>query len=106
MTTRNDNSKIVKIEDINKDGEWVTFDAMVQTLWENGYGSIAQVGLLRDETGITKFVVWTKAHAPVLKEGKIYTFQNVAVSEYNERFSVSINKNSRVIEQGQTELDV
>ena len=51
------------------DGRYVDVEGTVQTLWEPSSPKIAQVGLLSDETGKTKFTSWVKSRAPIVAEG-------------------------------------
>jgi replication factor A1 len=88
----------VKINEIGKAGEWISTMAKVIQLWESSSPSIFQVGLIGDETGIVKFVSWTKANIPELVKGETYTFENVVTQEYQGNFSVSLNSKSRVME--------
>jgi len=63
-------SQQVKIKDIIKDGMWVSLKAKVVQLWENDKSTISQIGLLGDDTGVIKFVAFTKSVLPLLVEGK------------------------------------
>jgi len=66
-------------------------------LWETNHESLSQTGLLGDESGTVAFKKWTKANLPQVEEGKSYIFKNVATSEWQGRFSVSLNKTSEII---------
>ena len=59
-------------------------------LWEPRSETIAQIGLLGDESSRLKFVKWVSADLPELAEGKTYRFQNVVTDEYQGRYSVSL----------------
>jgi replication factor A1 len=88
----------VKLADIKEDGKWVTVRAKVIQLWEANRESIAQVGLLGDESGTIKFTKWAKASAlTALEEGKSYLLKNVTTSEWQGQFSVQLNKTSEII---------
>ncbi len=88
----------VKASDIKEDGKWVTLRAKVVQLWDANQESIAQVGLLGDESGTIKFTKWAKASAlPAIEEGKCYIFKNITTSEWQGQFSVKINKTSEII---------
>ncbi len=82
----------VKIKDIIKDGMWVSLKAKVVQLWENDKSTISQIGLLGDDTGIIKFVAFTKSDLPLLEEGKSYHFSNLVTDSWQGRFSVKLNK--------------
>ncbi len=87
----------VKAFDIKQSGEWVTLRCKVIQLWESNQESISQVGLLGDESGTIKFTKWAKAALPPLEEGKSYIFKNVVTSEWQEQFSIKLNKTSEII---------
>jgi replication factor A1 len=88
----------VKISDIKEDGKWVTVRAKVIQLWEATQESIAQVGLLGDESGTIKFTKWAKASAlPALEEGKSYILKNVTTSEWQGQYSIQLNKTSEIM---------
>ena len=87
----------VKASDIKEDGKWVTLRCKVVQLWETNHESLSQNGLLGDESGTVAFKKWTKANLPQVEEGKSYIFKNVATSEWQGRFSVSLNKTSEII---------
>ncbi|MCZ7394106.1 MAG: replication factor A [Candidatus Methanoperedens sp.] len=87
----------VKVSDIKEDGKWVTVRGKVVQLWDARHESLSQSGLLGDESGTIAFKKWTKANLPQIEEGKCYLFKNVVTSEWQERFSVSLNKTSEII---------
>ena len=90
----------VDIANINSDNQWVTLKAKVVQLWDTQHESISQVGLIGDETGTIKFVKWASADVPELVNGRTYEFTNVVTNEYQDKFSVGINKSSSI-----TQLD-
>ncbi|CAG0961868.1 hypothetical protein METP3_00880 [Methanosarcinales archaeon] len=87
----------VKASDIKEDGKWVTLRCKVVQLWETNHESLSQTGLLGDESGTVAFKKWTKANLPQVEEGKSYIFKNVATSEWQGRFSISLNKTTEII---------
>jgi len=87
----------VKASDIKEDGKWVTLRCKVIQLWDSNHESLSQSGLLGDESGTVAFKKWTKANLPHVEEGKNYIFKNVATSQWQGRFSVSLNKTSEII---------
>ena len=95
---------ITKIEEITTAGKWISIEAKVIQIWENSNEAISQTGLVGDETGVTKFVTCKKSSCPLLELGETYRFKNVVTSEYNDRFSLSLNKNTIIIPMGQQEL--
>jgi replication factor A1 len=87
----------VKASDIKEDGKWVSMRGKVIQLWESNTESIAQAGILGDESGTIKFTKWTKAALPSVEEGKSYIFKNVTTSEWQGQFSIKLNKTSQII---------
>ena len=87
---------VVKVSEIKEDGRWVTLRAKVVQLWESNHESLAQVGLLGDESGTIKFKKWAKASLPSVEEGKSYLFKNVVTSEWQGQFSIALNKTSEI----------
>ncbi|WEL28021.1 DNA-binding protein [Haloferax volcanii] len=67
----------------------VSITGEVTQLWESSNSAIQQVGLIEDETGRTKFTVWTKSGQTVVREGERVTMRNVAKSWYGGRVSVA-----------------
>lgn len=94
-----DRTLLADIEDVG-DEEWVDVRAVVTDLWESKHDSMAQVGLIADESAQLKFVKWAKntESLPVLEEGVTYDFKSVITNEYEGKFSISLNKASEVSE--------
>jgi replication factor A1 len=86
--------------EIDEDEQWVDLRVTVADLWEPGHESIAQVGLLGDESGTMKFVAFDTSDLPELEEGQSYALSNVVTDEYEGNYSVKLNKTT-----GITELD-
>ncbi|MFB6221596.1 MAG: replication factor A [Halolamina sp.] len=86
--------------EIDEDEQWVDLRVKVADLWEPGHESIAQVGLVGDESGTMKFVAFDTSDLPELEEGQSYALSNVVTDEYEGSYSVKLNKTT-----GITELD-
>ena len=86
--------------DIDADEQWVDLRVKVADLWDPGHESIAQVGLVGDESGTMKFVAFDTSDLPELEEGASYALSNVVTDEYEGSFSVKLNKTTTI-----TELD-
>ncbi len=91
-------SPLVKVADIKTPGQWVSLKARVIQLWDSSSPNVSQVGLIGDETGIIKFVIWAKANKPQVEEGKCYLFANVVTDSFGGRMQVNVNRNSRIEE--------
>ena len=91
-------TQLVKIADIDEAGRWVSLKAKVVQLWDTNSPSISQAGLIGDETGMIKFVVWAKAGKPEVEEEKCYLFRNVVTDIFAGRRQVNITKYSEIIE--------
>jgi len=87
-----------KISEINRDGEWVSLKVKVVQLWDANSPNVSQVGLIGDETGIIKFVIWEKSKKGEVEEGKSYIFKNVVTDSFRGRMQVNVNRNSDIIE--------
>ena len=91
-----DDEDLVACDDIDSEGEWLDVEAEVSQLWEPNTDSIAQVGLLEDDSGTVKFTAWEKSDLPEVEEGASYRFSNVVTSEYEGQYSLSVNGNSEI----------
>jgi replication factor A1 len=91
-------SEQVKVADIESTNKWVDLEIKVIELWEPSSDSISQTGLVGDDTGVIKFVKWTKSGLPDMEEGKSYLLRNVVTDEFQGRFSVKMNRTSEVLE--------
>jgi replication factor A1 len=81
-------------------GDWVTFEARVVSLSTPVSTSIAQSGILADESGAIRFVVWTKANAPVMTEGLWYRIESAVVDEYKGIPSLKVHSGTTIKEMG------
>jgi replication factor A1 len=93
------------VESIDTPEQWVDLTVEVLQLWEPRSDSIAQVGLLGDETGTVKFTAWATSDLPELDEGSAYRLENLVTDEYEGRFSVKLNRTT-TIEEVDEEIDV
>jgi ssDNA-binding replication factor A large subunit len=98
-------SEAVNVEDIDEDDQWVELTAKVVDLWDEPHESIAQTGLLGDETGRTKFTSWESGDLPELEEGAVYRFANAVTDEYDGQYSVTFNRTTTV-EELETDIEV
>ncbi|WP_324665376.1 DNA-binding protein [Haloarcula sediminis] len=88
---------IVPIEKIGEaNRSEVDIAGRVKILWESSSPAISQVGLIEDETGVTKFTAWRASKVPMVKEGERVRFRSVAKSWYEGRVSVALTGWSRV----------
>jgi replication factor A1 len=94
-----------EIGSIDTPEEWIDITAKVVDLWEPRSDSIAQVGLLGDETGRTKFTAWAKSDLPTIEEGDVYHLGNVVTDEYQGQYSVKLNRTT-TIEEADEEIEV
>ncbi len=90
----------MNVADVDAPEEWVDVRATVVELWEPRGESVAQVGLLGDDSGRMKFIAFTTSELPELEEGKSYALGNVVTDEYQGNFSVKLNRTTSI-----TELD-
>ncbi|MFB6124821.1 MAG: replication factor A [Halanaeroarchaeum sp.] len=90
----------VHVEDVDSPEQWVNVTVKVVDLWEPRSDSVAQVGLVGDETGTIKFTKWAKSELPELEDGAVYRLENVVTDEYQGRYSIKLNRTTQI-----TELD-
>jgi len=83
---------------IDTDGAWIDVQVKVVELWEPTHESIAQVGLVGDESGTMKFVAFETSELPPLEEGASYRLESVVTDEYQDSFSVKLNSETAIIE--------
>ncbi|KAF5414078.1 MAG: hypothetical protein C5S48_09710 [Candidatus Methanogaster sp.] len=88
----------MQISDISQSEQWVNLRAKIVQLWDSTSPAISQVGLIGDETGTIKFVKWAKSNLPELVEGKSYSLDNMTTDEWEGRFSVKMNRTTRIQE--------
>lgn len=79
---------IGKLEDVNR--KEVSIKGRVETLWEPSHPSIAQVGLIADESGRTRVTVWKNSKAPWMEEGEQVSIRGAARNWYEGRVSLAV----------------
>jgi|Deesub1362A_J573_1020465.scaffolds.fasta_scaffold00190_27 replication factor A1 len=105
-------SPVINIKDIGQPNQWISVKGKVVQLWESESPKISQVGLIGDETGTIKFVIWSSSGQPPVEESKSYIFRNVVSDSFLERMQINVNKNSEIepieedIEVTSSKLDV
>ncbi|WP_430503720.1 replication factor A [Haloparvum sp. PAK95] len=91
-------SEQVKVNDIDEDEQWVDLRVEFVDAWEPRSDSIAQVGLLGDESGTIKFVAFETSDLELLEEGQTYELSNVVTDEYEGSYSVKLNRTTTITE--------
>jgi replication factor A1 len=79
-------------------GEWVTIEGKVVSVLAPASPSIAQSGVIADESGAIRFVVWAKANAPVMAEGSWYRVESAVVDEYKGVPNLKIHSGTTIKE--------
>ena len=97
--------KQTAIEDLEAD-KFVNITAEVVQLWDNTHEKVRQVGLLRDDTGIVKFISWEISENPLVELNTIYELSRLPVTEYEGQLSVALVKTSEIKRIGQTEIPI
>jgi replication factor A1 len=93
------------LAELTEGEEWVDLTVKIVDLWDPGHESIAQVGLVGDESGTKKFVAFKTSELPVLEEGAAYRLGNVVTDEYQGNVSVKLNRTT-TIEEIDEEIEV
>lgn len=96
---------VKKIDDLAPD-KWANIEGTVQEIWDNDHAAIRQVGILKDSSGIVKFVSWEVSNKPLLEKGQTYRFEGMPVTEFEDRLSVAIVKTTEItrLSSKQTEI--
>jgi replication factor A1 len=89
-----------------RDGEWCDIEVEVLQIWDNEHPAIRQVGIVRDETGIVKFVAWEKSDLPLMEKDVMYKIRNVVVSAYEDRLQISLNSNTTIARVGSVQTEI
>ena len=79
---------IGKLEDIDR--KEVSIEGRVKTLWDPSHPSIAQVGLIADESGQTRVTIWKASEAPWIAEGERVRIHGAARNWYEGRVSLAV----------------
>lgn len=80
---------VILIEELKAD-KWAEIEVEVMQLWDNEHPAIRQVGLLKDDSGIVKFVAWEISDQPLLELDGKYHLSHLPVNEFEGRLSVGI----------------
>ncbi|MCS7121506.1 MAG: replication protein A [Archaeoglobaceae archaeon] len=88
---------LTKIAEIGSSGR-VSVKVKVIQLWEPVSPSISQTGLIGDETGVIRFLIWAKAGKPEVQENKSYVFRNVVVDEFAGMKRLNVTRFSEIEE--------
>lgn len=78
-------------------GDWTTIEGKVVSLSTPQSESIAQSGIIADESGAIRFVVWAKANAPPLEERRWYRLESATIDEYRGAPSMKIHSGTKVV---------
>lgn len=89
----------VSIADLpHEDGQWVNIRVKLVDLWDTTSEHITQSGIIGDDTGKIKFVLWKNAGLDEMELDKSYILENVVTNLYNDRISITLNKTSVITE--------
>lgn len=87
-TTQSD--RLLDVGLITDDDMWGTARVRVDELWEPQSEAIQQVGLIGDDSGKSKFTVFTSSGLPRLEEGDSYRLESVVTDEYQGNYSIKL----------------
>lgn len=77
-------------------GEWVTVEGKVVTILTPPTPAMAQTGIIADSTGAIRYVVWSKANAPQLEQGKWYHIESAVVDEFRRAPKLNIHSGTTI----------
>jgi replication factor A1 len=84
-------------------GEWITLEGKVVALSAPASPSIAQSGIIADDSGAIRFVAWAKSNAPAMAEGSWYRIESAVVDEFKGIANLKIHSGTTVKELGTEE---
>jgi replication factor A1 len=79
-------------------GEWVTIEGKIVALSNPPSPSIAQSGIIADDSGAMRFVVWAKSNAPAMAEGSWYRIESAVVDEFKGVANLKIHSGTTIKE--------
>jgi len=89
-------SEDVLVNNVEMDGVWVDLEITVDELWEPNHESIAQVGLIGDESGSNKFTAFGDKDQFGFEEGESYRIESAVTDEYNGDVSIKLNDSTEI----------
>jgi len=96
----------VLVSEIDEEEMWVDVTVKLVELWEPRSDSIAQVGLVGDESGRIKFTSFATSELEELEEGESYQLKNVVSDEYQGRYSIKLNKTTSIDKIDEEDIEV
>ncbi|WP_255150104.1 DNA-binding protein [Halorarius halobius] len=75
----------------------VSVAGTIEELWPSSHPKIAQVGLIADESGQTKFTSWHRSHCRPVAEGERVRIRAAALNWYQGRPSIALTGDTRVL---------
>jgi replication factor A1 len=79
-------------------GEWITFEGKVVSLTTAPSPTISQTGIIADDSGAMRFVIWEKAKAPIVKEDRWYRIESAVVDEFKGVANIKIHSGTIIRE--------
>lgn len=100
------NDAEVKIGDLNENFGTVTLIGKIIHLFDKPHDKISQSGLIGDETGVTRFVIWkSNIEKNAVEINKVYQFAGYKVNTYEEKVSI-VSDTISVTEKKEVEITV
>ncbi|WP_408960667.1 DNA-binding protein [Natrinema sp. 74] len=79
---------IANLEEVSR--KEVSIEGCVETLWDPSHPSIAQVGLVADDSGQTRVTIWKSSDAPWIEEGEQVRIHKAARNWHEGRVSLAV----------------
>lgn len=85
-------------DELEESGEdkWISVEVTFDEEWDANHDSIAQTGLVGDDTGRTKITVWENSDCDELEEGVSYRIENATTNLYNGDVNISTTPNTTI----------
>lgn len=78
--------------------EWVTIEGKIVALTGSPSQSIAYTGIIADNSGAIRFVVWAKASVPAIRAGAWYRLESAVVDEFKGALNLKVHSGTTVKE--------
>ena len=77
-------------------GEWMTIEGKIVALSAPASPTIAQSGIIADDSAAIRFVAWAKASAPVMAEGSWYRIESAVADEFKGVVNLKIHSGTTI----------
>ncbi|MDE4908685.1 hypothetical protein L0665_08715 [Methanogenium marinum] len=77
--------------------DWATIEGKVVMVSAGGNSSIAQRGIIADESGAVEFVIWDKAQLTPLEENAWYRIESCVADTFRDNLNVKLHSGTKIV---------